>query len=134
MGGTMNAQWIRNDGRPRVVITGLGAITPHGQGVEAAWRGVVGGRSTIGPITRFDARSFPVRFAAEAPDPGLSEELPEGLSPLAQDLKGRLSVAAAGSPQSGEAAGENGKAPRSMCGFGSGPPRTFVGRSSIAIG
>jgi 3-oxoacyl-[acyl-carrier-protein] synthase II len=95
MGGTMNAQWIRNDGRPRVVITGLGAITPHGQGVEAAWRGVVGGRSTIGPITRFDARSFPVRFAAEAPDPGLSEELPEGLSPLAQDLKGRLSVAAA---------------------------------------
>lgn len=49
----------------RVVITGLGAITPLGNSVEAFWRGLTEGKNGIGPITLFDAGSFPVKVAAE---------------------------------------------------------------------
>lgn len=49
----------------RVVITGLGAITPIGLTTEEYWQGLVEGRSGIGPITRFDASSYPVKVAAE---------------------------------------------------------------------
>jgi 3-oxoacyl-[acyl-carrier-protein] synthase II len=51
--------------RPRVVITGLGAITPLGNSVRETWEGLVAGRSGIGPITRFDASEFPTRIAGE---------------------------------------------------------------------
>jgi beta-ketoacyl-acyl-carrier-protein synthase II len=51
--------------RPRVVITGLGAITPLGNTVRETWEGLVEGRSGIGPITRFDASDLPVRIAGE---------------------------------------------------------------------
>jgi 3-oxoacyl-[acyl-carrier-protein] synthase II len=47
------------------VVTGLGLITPVGIGVEASWQGLVAGRSGIGPITLFDASSFPTRIAGE---------------------------------------------------------------------
>jgi 3-oxoacyl-[acyl-carrier-protein] synthase II len=46
----------------RVVITGLGLLTPVGCTVAGAWESVLAGRSGIGPITRFDASSFPVHF------------------------------------------------------------------------
>ncbi len=49
----------------RVVITGLGALTPLGIGVEPTWAALCAGRSGVGPITRFDATGFPVRIAAE---------------------------------------------------------------------
>ncbi len=49
----------------RVVVTGLGAISPVGNDVAATWRSLVEGRSGSGPITKFDASNFPVRFAAE---------------------------------------------------------------------
>ena len=49
----------------RVVITGLGAITPLGLTVEEYWQGLIEGRSGIGPITLFDASAFPVKIAAE---------------------------------------------------------------------
>jgi 3-oxoacyl-[acyl-carrier-protein] synthase II len=49
----------------RVVITGLGAITPLGLTVEETWQGLVAGRSGIGPVTQFDASSFPSRIAGE---------------------------------------------------------------------
>ncbi len=51
--------------RRRVVITGLGLVSPVGVGVEESWRAIVGGKSGIGPITLFDASSFPVRIAGE---------------------------------------------------------------------
>lgn len=50
---------------PKVVITGLGAITPLGLTVEDYWQGLISGRSGIGPITLFDAASYPVKVAAE---------------------------------------------------------------------
>lgn len=47
----------------RVVITGLGAVSPVGVGVDATWGALVAGRSGIGPITAFDASAYPTRFA-----------------------------------------------------------------------
>jgi 3-oxoacyl-[acyl-carrier-protein] synthase II len=52
----------------RVVVTGLGLITPCGTGVEKSWAGLVAGRSGIGPIGLFDASALPVRIAGEARD------------------------------------------------------------------
>jgi 3-oxoacyl-[acyl-carrier-protein] synthase II len=49
----------------RVVITGLGLISPVGNDVETGWSNLVAGRSGIGPITRFDASTFPTRIAGE---------------------------------------------------------------------
>jgi len=51
--------------KPRVVITGLGVVSPLGIGREAFWEAVQQGRSGAGPVTRFDASSFPTRIAAE---------------------------------------------------------------------
>jgi len=51
--------------RRRVVITGLGLVSPLGLGVTANWDALVHGRSGIGPITRFDASAFPCRIAGE---------------------------------------------------------------------
>lgn len=50
----------------RVVITGLGAVTPLGNDMASTWRGLVEGRSGIGPITGFDASGLEVRIAGEA--------------------------------------------------------------------
>ncbi len=49
----------------RVVVTGLGLVTPLGVGVEETWSGLCAGRSGIGPITRFDTTGFPVTIAGE---------------------------------------------------------------------
>lgn len=58
--------------RPRVVVTGMGAITPLGLNVKDTWQGLVEGRSGIGPITAFDASSYPVQIMGEVKgfDPG----------------------------------------------------------------
>ncbi len=49
----------------RIVITGMGAITPVAHGVEELFAALAAGRGGVGPITRFDASAFPTRFAAE---------------------------------------------------------------------
>jgi 3-oxoacyl-[acyl-carrier-protein] synthase II len=46
----------------RVVVTGLGIISPVGSTVKSAWEAILKGESGIGPITRFDVSAFPVRF------------------------------------------------------------------------
>jgi 3-oxoacyl-[acyl-carrier-protein] synthase II len=51
--------------RRRVVVTGLGIISPVGTGVDEAWRNILAAQSGIGPITRFDATGFPSRIAGE---------------------------------------------------------------------
>lgn len=51
--------------RRRVVITGLGMVTPIGTGVEENWQALMEGRSGVGPVTRFDVFDFPTRIAAE---------------------------------------------------------------------
>ena len=52
----------------RVVVTGLGAITPIGNSVEEFWNGVKGGKVGIGEITRFDTTDYKVKLAAEVKD------------------------------------------------------------------
>jgi len=49
----------------RVVITGIGLVTPNGIGTAETWRSVLAAESGIGPITLFDASSFPTRIAGE---------------------------------------------------------------------
>lgn len=51
--------------RRRVVITGLGIVSPVGNTVEEAWQNILAGRSGIGAITKFDASTFPTRIAGE---------------------------------------------------------------------
>lgn len=58
-------QTRRGDGTHRVVITGMGAVTPAGVGVDALWEAVMGKRCCIGPITHFDASDQEVRIAGE---------------------------------------------------------------------
>ena len=52
----------------RVVVTGLGALTPVGNDVATTWRALLDGRSGGAPITKFDAEKFAVRFACEVKD------------------------------------------------------------------
>ena len=51
--------------RRKVVVTGLGIVSPVGNTVVEAWENVVAGKSGIGPITRFDASAFKARIAGE---------------------------------------------------------------------
>lgn len=52
----------------RVVVTGVGLVTPLGTGVAKTWEGLCAGKSGVGPITRFDATDFAVQIAAEVKD------------------------------------------------------------------
>lgn len=49
----------------RVVVTGVGLISPLGIGTEATWKGLVDGKSGIGPVTRFDVSEYPSRIGGE---------------------------------------------------------------------
>ena len=54
--------------RHRVVITGMGWVTPLGCDIESVWRRLLAGESGVAPIRNFDARAFPTTFAAEVKD------------------------------------------------------------------
>jgi 3-oxoacyl-[acyl-carrier-protein] synthase II len=56
------------NGRRRVVITGLGAVTPLGNDAETTWESLIAGKSGAGEITQFDSSDFYVHFACEVKD------------------------------------------------------------------
>ena len=62
--------------RRRVVVTGLGIVSPVGNDIPQAWSNIVAGKSGVGPVTRFDASSFPTRFAGEVRDFDITAYLP----------------------------------------------------------
>ena len=64
----------------RLVITGMGAVTPIGIGVSAYWDALTAGRCGIGRITRFDASALPVQIAAELKDFDPAEHMPKTLA------------------------------------------------------
>ncbi len=61
------------NGRRRVVITGLGMVSPLGNTVEDSWRALLAGASGAGPITQFDPTGFPADFACEVKDLDVTE-------------------------------------------------------------
>lgn len=80
--------------RRRVVVTGLGLLTPCGTGVEKSWSALVAGRSGVGPITLFDAAGFEVRIAGEVRDFAV-EDFVERRDARRMDRFQHLAVAAA---------------------------------------
>ena len=52
--------------RRRVVVTGMGMVTPVGRDMESSWKSLLAAKSGVGYISLFDARTFPTRIAAEA--------------------------------------------------------------------
>lgn len=52
----------------RVVVTGVGAVTPLGNDIETTWENIKAGKSGVGPLTRLDQEKFPVHVAAEVND------------------------------------------------------------------
>jgi len=56
------------NGRRRVVVTGMGAITPVGLNATDTWASFIAGRSGVGPVTQFDASNYATRIAAEVKD------------------------------------------------------------------
>src|SRR5262245_45148692 len=52
----------------RVVVTGMGMVTPVGRDLESTWSALLEGKTGVGPISLFDARTFPTRIAAEVKD------------------------------------------------------------------
>jgi len=58
-------QFTRKNGQKRVVITGIGTVSPLGVNLNETWQNALNAKSGIAPITRFDASNFDVRFAGE---------------------------------------------------------------------
>ena len=78
----------------RVVITGIGAVTPVGTGADGLWQGVLANRSSVRAIDRFDASAFPSRIAAHIDDFVASDHLDRRRA-RRLDRFSQLSVAAA---------------------------------------
>ena len=66
--GERNVSWKDGDqtlAQNKLVITGMGALTPIGLDVPSYWKALTAGVCGVGPITRFDASGLPVQIAAE---------------------------------------------------------------------
>jgi 3-oxoacyl-[acyl-carrier-protein] synthase II len=87
----------------RVAVTGLGAVTPVGNDVPSTWSSLLAGRSGIGPITTFDASTFPVRIAGMVKDFDLSAHLTDRRA--ARHLSRAASFGVASAIQALESAG-----------------------------
>jgi 3-oxoacyl-[acyl-carrier-protein] synthase II len=72
----------------RVVVTGLGVVAPNGIGRQAFWDACTNGHSGIGPITAFDASTFPIKIAGEVKDFDVCRWLPDHCK-KAQKIMGR---------------------------------------------
>jgi 3-oxoacyl-[acyl-carrier-protein] synthase II len=79
----------------RVVVTGMGMVTPMGPDLEATWSALLAGRSGVGPIGLFDARTFPTRIAAEVKDFRLGDYLDDPTRWVEHSRNTKFALAAA---------------------------------------
>jgi 3-oxoacyl-[acyl-carrier-protein] synthase II len=79
----------------RVVVTGMGMLTPVGRDLESTWASLLTGRSGVGPITLFDAKSFPTRIAAEVKDFQLEDYLDDSARWVEHSRNSKFALAAA---------------------------------------
>ncbi|MDP2327549.1 MAG: beta-ketoacyl synthase N-terminal-like domain-containing protein, partial [Dehalococcoidia bacterium] len=56
------------DGRPRVVVTGMGVVAPLGIGLDEFWANAIAGRSGVGRMTQADPSNYPCQVAGEVND------------------------------------------------------------------
>lgn len=106
----------------RIVVTGLGAITPVGNSVEESWKNLLAGRSGAAPITLFDASDYPVTFSAPVKEFDVAEYLnPRDARRMDLFLQYGLSASLAALDDSGlEITEENAERIGSMVGSGIG--------------
>jgi 3-oxoacyl-[acyl-carrier-protein] synthase II len=102
--------------RRRVVITGMGAITPLGLDVEALYRNQLEGRSGVGPISHFDASKFPTTFAAEVKNFDLGAHVKDAERWQHAGLNSKFAVAAAKQAMADAGLLDNSKVDRTRCG------------------
>ena len=81
----------------RVVVTGMGMVTPLGRDLETTWTALLAGKSGVGPISLFDARTFPTRIAAEVPDFRLGDYLDDSAGRWAEHSRNSQFALAAAS-------------------------------------
>ena len=79
----------------RVVVTGMGMVTPVGRDLETTWSALLAGKSGVGPISLFDARTFPTRIAAEVRDFRLQDYLHDSARWTEHSRNSRFALAAA---------------------------------------
>ena len=79
----------------RVVVTGMGMVTPVGRDLESTWDSLLHSRSGVGPITFFDATTFPTRIAAEAKAFDLAEYVDDADRWIEHNRNTRFAIAAA---------------------------------------
>jgi 3-oxoacyl-[acyl-carrier-protein] synthase II len=102
--------------RRRVVITGMGAITPLGLDVEALYRRQLEGQSGVGPISHFDASKFPTTFAAEVKNFDLGAHVKDADRWQHAGLNSKFAVAAAKQALADAGLLDNNKVDRTRCG------------------
>jgi len=100
--------------RRRVVVTGIGCITPVGNDVHAMWESLREGRSGIGEISYFDASNFPTHFAAEVKNYDLSQYVddPERFEHSGRNIRFAIGAAHQAIEDSGLRPGESIEPPR----------------------
>ncbi len=116
----------------RVSITGIGLVSGLGTGLDEHWQGLMAGRSSIGPITAFDASGFPCRIAAASPTAQIKDFVPKSyrkatkvmardieLAVIAADLAARQAgLITPGTHDDAAAAGRTYAAERTACHIG----------------
>ncbi len=115
----------------RVFISGVGLVTGLGTGLDELWQGLLAGRSTIGPVTAFDASGFPCRIAAALPTAQIKDFVPKSyrkatkvmardteLAVIAADLAARQAGVATPGTHPEEGATRTYAAERSSCHIG----------------
>src|SRR4051812_27187831 len=100
----------------RVVITGMGAITPLGHSVSELYQNQIEGKSGVAPITLFDASKFPTKFAAEVKNFNLARWVKHAERWVDSGANSRFAAAAAQQALQNAGLLDDSKVDRSRCG------------------